>query len=91
MNLEKSTMTTLQNDGSFEHECYLCAEKFHDVINATNHLKSSHDKKDGESLRCMNSQTSGMFCSVNCKSMKALRNHMKQKKCKLLSRETTFI
>lgn len=81
-------MMPLANEHSFEHECYLCPETFHDVITATNHLKTSHAKKDaGDSLRCMNSQSDGMFCTVNFKTMKALRSHMRVKKCKLLSRD----
>lgn len=82
-------MATRQSDIRFDHECYMCPQRFNDVMDATNHLKTTHDKKDGDSLRCMNSQANEMFCTTEFKSIRALRSHMRQKKCKLLSRDTS--
>lgn len=82
-------MATLQNEKKFEHECYMCPLRFNDVLNATNHLKTSHGKKDGDLLRCMNSQVNDMFCRTEFKSIKALRSHMRLKKCKPLSRDVS--
>lgn len=82
-------MPAVQSDGPFHFRCYLCPESFQFIIDATNHLKFQHGAKNGDSLKCMAVQTDSLFCTVSFKSFTAVRNHMKQKKCKLLSSDTS--
>lgn len=73
-----------------KYKCYLCPDKYHDnELDTTNHLKSSHIKKDGDVLHCTRIQNSETFCSVEFKSFKALRKHLKENRCKLLSNDVT--
>lgn len=66
--------------------CYLCPGTFQNVLDATNHLKSAHDKNNhGDSLQCMKRHRSGMFCNSKFNSIKALRKHLRDNACKLLS------
>lgn len=66
--------------------CYLCPETFRNVLDATNHLQSAHDKNNhGDPLQCMKRHKSGLFCDSKFNSIKALRKHMRDSACKLLS------
>lgn len=70
---------------SSEYKCYLCPGEFHDVTTATNHLKSHLVEKGENFLKCMKARNDSMFCKMNFKSLKTLRQHMKNNKCKLFS------
>lgn len=78
-----------QEDNLLGFGCHSCSAKFQSMNDATNHLKTEHTVKDGDSIQCMISQTNNMFCSVSCTSFKALKQHMKRAKCKLLSSDTS--
>lgn len=67
------------------YECYLCQKIFEDALEATQHLQSSHGKTDGETLYCLKLQRRDMFCGSTFASFKAMRKHIKENKCKLLS------
>lgn len=69
------------------YECFLCQEIIRDLSEATKHLRSSHGKTDGETLHCMKLQRNDMFCGTTFTSFKAMRKHMKENKCKLLSHD----
>lgn len=71
----------------YDYECYYhdCLEKFQDVLDAANHLKSSHDQRDGDLLQCMRLQRRALVCNTKFKSFKAMRKHSREKKCKLFS------
>lgn len=79
------------NADAHTYQCYEndCEGKFHDALNATKHLQSKHKMKDGDTLHCMTRQEAHLFCKTTFTSFKAMRKHMKDKKCKLFSRNVT--
>lgn len=72
----------MENVDVYEYKCYLCPEKFQDVLIATNHLKAVHNKIDKDTLQCMRLQENTIFCSSSFQSIKALRKHLRENKCK---------
>lgn len=73
------------SESSCGYECNLCQQIFVDVMKATDHLKTQHGRNNGDSLQCIIRQTYNIFCASTFKSFKALRKHMREKRCRLFS------
>lgn len=69
----------------YGYKCYLCPQQLEKDLDATNHLKAAHEIADGVTLQCMKIQKHEMFCKSTFKSFKAMRKHMKENKCNLMS------
>lgn len=76
--------------GLNEYKCYLCEEEFVDVASATKHLLSKLEEV-GKQFQCMKIHKNDTFCTTKFASIKSLRKHMKENKCKLLSNDASQI
>lgn len=67
-----------------EYTCFMCSENLENLDLAVKHLRTCEYVKEGGTFKCMVVQKSAnLYCNTVFGATKALKKHMKEKKCTL--------